>query len=126
VIVHLKSQAPGQAVDRPLQVAIVKGHEPPARVAQEVMVMGAGGIDQLVADGGVAQLQAANQPSLLQKFEDAVDARASHTTTVPATKAVLDLEHAERAGLFGEEVDDRVACPASAMSGLIENRPSVL
>ena len=88
-------------------------------------MMSAGGVDQLIAGHAVAQLQARDQPPLLQKLQDAIDARASHATLAGA-QPIFDLQRAERARLACEQVDDRVARAAFAMSRLVEHGTSVL
>ena len=84
-----------------------------------------GWVDQLVARHVLTQLQARHQSPILKEIEDSIDARASHTT-LAFTQPVFDLKGAERAGLLGQQVDDRIASPALTMPSLIEHRASVL
>jgi hypothetical protein len=56
VVVGAELQAARETLDRPLQITIVKGHHPPTRVTQQVMMMLAPRIDQLIARRAITQL----------------------------------------------------------------------
>ncbi len=122
---RVEPQATRKSIDRALEVGVVKRHQTPAGVAHKVMVVCTGGVDQLEAGRGVTQLQAPHQAPLLQKLEDAVDARARHTTLAGA-QTIFDLERAEGARLACEQVDHRVARSALLVSSLVEHGTSVL
>jgi hypothetical protein len=125
VAVCVKPQTTREPVDGALEITVIEGHQAPAGIAQQVVMVGAGGVDQLIAGHATTEVQARNEPSLLEKLQDAIDARASHTTFTGA-KAIFDLKRAQRTRLTCEEVDHRVACSAFAVSGLIENSTGVL
>jgi hypothetical protein len=125
MLVHIEPQATGEPVNRALQIAVVKGHQTPAGIAQQVMMMRAGWVDQLVTRHVLPQLQSCNQPPILKQIEDSIDARASHTA-LAYTQPVFDLKGAERAGLLGQQVDDRVSRTTLTMPSLVEHCASVL
>jgi len=125
VSVRIEPQATREPVDGTLQIAVIERHQAPAGIAQEVMMMSAGRVDQLVTGHAGTQIQARDQPPLLQKLQDAVDARARHPTLTGA-KPIFDLQRAQCARLVCEEVDDGVARTAFAMSRLIEHSAGVL
>lgn len=88
-------------------------------------MMSPGGVDQLVTGHAAAQVQARDQPPLLQKLQDAIDAGASNAT-LTAAKPIFDVQRAQRARLACEEVDHGVTRAAFAMSRLIEHSTRVL
>ena len=123
--VRVEPQATRHSIDGALEVGVVKRHQTPAGVAQKVMMVCTGGVDQLIAGRGVPQLQAPYQAPLLQKLQDAIDARARHATLAGA-QTVFDLQRAEGARLACEQVDHRVARSALLVSSLVEHGTSVL
>lgn len=125
VAMHAETEAPREPVQRALEVAVVERHEAPAGVAEQVVMMHAGGINGLIAGYRVAQVQTADQASLLQQVEDPVDARASDTALALAQQ-VFDLERRQRALLRREKFDDRGARSATPVPRLVEYRPGVL
>lgn len=90
-----------------------------------MMVVLAGGIDQLVTSSGIAQVQTRDQPALQQQIENAIDARA-RDRPLSMAQVLFDFDRTERAGLAGEQVDDRVTGATFAISGLIEHAARML
>jgi len=125
VVARVEAEATRHAVDRALEIAVVEGHQAPARIAQQMVVVDARGIDQLVAGHRIPQLQPRDQSSVVQEVEDAIDARARHPA-VAATQAIFDLEGGQRARLAREQVDDRVSRAPRTMARLVQHGASVL
>jgi hypothetical protein len=101
VIVHPETEASRYPVDRSLEVRVIERHEPPARIADEMVVMLAPRIDELVSRGTVADLEPVDQSALAEQLEDPVDARPPHPLLLSA-QPILDLERGQRALLSGE------------------------
>jgi hypothetical protein len=118
-------QAPRQAIDRALQIAVVERHKAPTGVAKQVMVVLPRGVDQLVANRRIAQLQPSDQPVLLKQIQDAVDAGARHAT-LAVSQSVLDLQGTEGTPLLGKQVDHQIARAAPTVPSLIEHCPRML
>jgi hypothetical protein len=125
VVVRVEPEATREPVYGALQVTVVKRHQAPAGLAQQVVMMSACRIDYLIAGHAATQLQARDEPPLLEKLEDPIDARASHATLTGA-KPIFDIQRTKRAGLAREEVNHRVARATFAMSCLIEHSTGVL
>ena len=53
--VGVKSEAAGELFDRALEFGIIEGHEAPAGVAEQVMVVVSAGFDPFVSGGRVAE-----------------------------------------------------------------------
>lgn len=87
--------------------------------------MNPGGVDQLVSGHGVPELQPRDEPAILQKIKDAIDARA-RDIALACAQTVFDFKRRQRAGLAREQIDDRVARPSPAMTGLVEHGTRVL
>jgi hypothetical protein len=125
VVVRVEPEATRKPVYGALQVTIVKRHQAPAGIAQQVVMMSARRIDYLIAGHAATQLQARDEPPLLEKLEDPIDARASHATLTGA-EPIFDVQRTKRAGLARKKVNHRVARATFAMSCLIEHSTSVL
>jgi len=125
VIVGAEIQAARETVDRQLQIAIVKRHHPPARVTQQVMMVLAPRIDQLIPRRAVPKLQPRDQPMLAEQLQDPVDARP-RDPLVALTQSILDLQRSQRARLIGEQIDQRVARPPLLMPSPVEHPASVI
>ena len=122
---RVEPEATRHPIDRALEVGVVKRHQTPAGVTQKMMVVRTGGVNQLIAGRGVAQLQTPHQAPLLQKLQDAIDARTRHAALAGA-QTIFDLQRAEGARLAREQVDDGVARSALLVSSLVEYGTSVL
>ena len=94
MVVGVEPQATRQSVDGALQVTVVKRHQAPAGIAQQVVMMSASRVDQLIAGHAATQLQARNEPPLLEKLQDPIDARASHAT-LTGSKPIFDVQRTE-------------------------------
>jgi hypothetical protein len=125
VVVCVEPEATRKPVYGALQVTVVKRHQAPAGLAQQVVMMSAGRVDYLIAGHAATQIQARDEPPLLEKVKDPIDARASHAT-FPGAEPIFDVQGTKRAGLAREEVNHRVARATFAMSCLIEHRTGVL
>ncbi len=94
MVVSVKAQAARQPVDGALQVAVVKRHQAPAGIAQQVVMVRSGRVDQLIAGHAATQLQARDEPPLLEKLQDPIDARASHPT-IAGAKPIFDVQRTQ-------------------------------
>lgn len=126
MVVHAKAQAAREAVDGALEVAVVEGNDPPAGVAQEMMVVLASRVDGLVANGGVPELEASDEATGLEQVQDAIDARAAYPLALAGVQVALDLLGGEGAALRGQQVDERVASGPAAMARLLQDGPSMI
>ena len=84
MIIHPETQASGKPVDGALKVAVVERHETPTAITEQMMVMNARWIDQLIASHRVPQLQPCDQTAVIQEVQNAIDARASYSTLARA------------------------------------------
>ncbi len=96
MVVRVEPEATREPVNGALQITVIEGHQAPAGIAQQMVMMSAGRIDQLIAGHAAAQIQARDEPPLLQKLQDPIDARASHAT-VTFAEAIFDVQGTERA-----------------------------
>ena len=124
MIIGPELQAARETLDRPLQITIVKRHHPPTRVTQEVMMVLAPRIDQLIARRAIPKLQPHDQSMLAEQLEDPIDARARDPLAA-LPQPVLDLQRAQRTRLAGEQLDQRAARPRLAMPRTIKHPASV-
>jgi hypothetical protein len=124
VVVGAELEPPRKALDRPLEVTVVKWDDASTRIAEQVMVVLAAGIDELVTRAAIPELKMRDQPVLSEQLEDAIDARARYRLLASA-QLVLDLDRGERAGLTGEQVDQGVSGPRLAVSGLVKHPSGV-
>ena len=125
VIVHSETQPARYPVDRSLKVRIIERHQPPARIADEMVVMLATRIDELVPRGTVAELKSVDQPALAEQLKDAVDTRPSDPLLL-AAQQIIEFKRGQRALLAGEQIDQRVTRATLLMPSLIEHHPRVL
>lgn len=72
-----------QAIDRTLEIAVIERHKKAAALAEQVMVMLAGGIDQLVPGGRIPQLQPLDELPFLQQLKNPIDARPRDSAVLP-------------------------------------------
>ena len=91
MVLGAELQAARETLDRPLQITIVKRHNTPARVTEQVMMMLAPGIDQLIARHSIPELQASDKTMLAEQLEDPLDARP-RDPLVALTQPVVDLQ----------------------------------
>mgnify|MGYP002682102276 CR=1 FL=1 len=95
---------PAHFVDRLLQAFVGERLDLAALVADDVVVVLAGGVDLLVAEGIAAEVDPVDQPQLLQLLDRPVDRRPAYLR-----QPLVDLEGGQRAAQFAEHVDDRLA-----------------
>jgi len=101
----------------------MKWHQLPAFLAEQMMVMGPGGVDQLVPRDPITHVEPVHKTVLLQQLEYAVHARPPHgaLATLTASERVLDLQRAQSAVLAREQLDHLVARRALVMAGLLQH-----
>ena len=97
-----------QPMDRPLEPRVLEGREPPAPLADSVMVVVAARDHRLISGSTLIDLDLLNQPLAVQQVQGSIDAG---DPDAPATGAdpVGDLLGTEAAVLLGEQVDHRSA-----------------
>lgn len=125
MVIGAELQAARETFDRPFQITIVERHHTPTGVTQQVMMMLAPRIDQLIARRAITELQPRDQSMLAKQLEDSIDARARNPL-VALTQPILYLERTQRARLTGEELDHRVARPRLAMPRPVKHPASVI
>jgi hypothetical protein len=82
-------------------------------------------IDQLIARHGITQLQPSDQPPLVQKIQNAVNARAGNPSST-STQTIFNLNGSQRTRLTGKQVNNCVPRTTLPMPSLTEHRPRVL
>ncbi len=102
-----------EPVDRILELRILERLDLPARIAHEMVMVVAAGMDRLEPRDPGAEIDSLHEALGAQKFEHAVDAR---DPDLPAggAKAVEDLLRGQAAVLLGEQIDHRA--PRTAVS----------
>jgi hypothetical protein len=125
VIVGAKLQPARETLYRPFQITVVKRHHTSARVTQQVMMMLAPRIEQLIARRAIPELQPRDQPMLAEQLEDPVDTRACDPL-VTLTQPILDLQRTQCTWLTSEQLDQSVARPRLVMPRLIKHPTSVI
>ena len=114
----LEGDASGDAVDGPLELGVLERDHVAAVVADEVMmVMVRVGMQRLVADDALAEIESRNDLDPLELIEDPVDARARRAALASA-KGLLDLERRQRTALMREQIDDRSPRATAPVAGL--------
>lgn len=113
------TEARGQSPDRALQVTIIKRRQPPAHVADQMMVVIATRIDDLIASQSLPEVQAIDQSTAVQQLKDSIDAGPADLPR-RVTQAILDFDRRQRTGLTGQHVDDSGSCRSPPMTGSIE------
>ena len=98
-------QASGQATDRALEARVLEGRYPPARFADDVMMVVAPGHRRLVARRTVSQLNALDQPPAVQQFECSIHA-GDADSVAGGVEPVGDLLGAQQAVLAFQQVND--------------------
>lgn len=97
-------QATGQATDRALETGVLEGRDPPARFADDVMMVVAAGHCRLVARRTLSQLNALNQAPAVQQFERSIHA-GDADSAAGGMEPVGDLLSAQQAVLTLQEVN---------------------
>lgn len=87
---HVVPPPAGDLDDRGFQRRVLERLDPPARVADEMMVMVSARIGALEPRDPVAQIDALHEPELVQAVEGAIDARDPDSGT-SCSHAVMDL-----------------------------------
>src|SRR5439155_14327653 len=101
--------AAGYALERGLEGGVLERLDPPAVVADEVMVVEALPVRGLEARDPVAEVDALHEPELVQALEGAVDARHPDSCSTGA-KGVVNLLCRGAAVLSAEVFDDGATC----------------
>ena len=94
-----------ETVDGLLKLGIVEGHEAPAVLAHQVMMVLAVGVRALKARQPLPDDDPLDEPVIDQEVKRPVDARAAGWRPLYA-QGVLDLDRAQSAGFVGQQVDD--------------------
>ena len=93
-------------MDRLLQVIVVEGHQGPALVADQVMVMTTvRSVRPLEASDAIAHVDPADKVQTVQQLEGAVDARPTDRTLL---EFGLDLRHRQSTSVAGYDIDQRI------------------
>ena len=119
----VESEPVGQLVDGAFEGGIFERDEPPALVADEVMVvMFAVGVCRLVSGDPVAEVESVHEVVRVQQLQDPVDAGSADGALAAAATAqgVFDLDRAECAMLSRQQVDDSVARRTAVVPGAPE------
>ncbi len=98
------AEAFGQAVDRVLEAGIVERHEPPALLADEMVMMVAPGLAALKPGLAVADRDPLDEAVFGEQLEDPVDAGSPGRPSA-RPQLVLDLYGAQRTWLPREQLD---------------------
>ena len=129
MLLGLKAEAALERVDRILERGVVEGHEQPAFTADEVVVMVVALLDwrALVASNAIADVDARDQPQILQYLDAAIDAGdpdgpLDGPTLKRRSKPLVDLLHGDRASLAGKHLDQQVARSAASVAGSADQR----
>ena len=124
MVLRVEAESRREPVDRLLQASVVEGHEPPAAVAQEVMMVLARGIHQFVAGHAVADLDRFDEMVVCQQLEHSIHARPTHRPLSIASLAegILDLQRAQCAPLPREQADHLVPRRAPMVPGGVQDR----
>ncbi len=109
-----------EALDRSLEGGVLERRDPPAAVADDVVVMIAARDQSLVARAAVAQLDPLHEPRAVEEVERPIDARGPDPVAARADP-LGDLLRAETAILAGEELDHGLPRPAGAVPRLAEH-----
>ena len=104
VIGDLERHAPAELVDRLLELLVGERHEPPAAVADEMVVVAVLAAARLVAHHALAGLDSLHELEALELVQDPVDAGARHAA-VGVAQGVLDVERRQRAMLAVEQLE---------------------
>jgi hypothetical protein len=128
VVFGAKAQAIGQPADRSLQSGIVKRDKPPALIADHVVMVGTGGIHELVPRDAIADVDSADEIVVLQELEYPVDTGPGDPPRPGrvVAQSLFDLQRAEGAALAGEHLDQRVARSAAVVARPLEHSARVL
>ncbi len=114
------------APDHALELFVLERDHLAAVVTDEmVMMVGAVGVDGLVAGDPLADLDARDELEPLELVEHTVDACPRHLT-LRAAQRLLDLQRRQRTRLAGEQIDDRATGPASTVARVGEAARSLL
>ena len=110
---------PGEAADRALQAGVLEGADPPAAVADDVMVVLAARDHRLIAGPALADLDPLHEPEAVQEVERAVDAGGPDPLAV-CPDPLGDLLRGDAAVLARESLDHRAPGAAAATARLSE------
>jgi hypothetical protein len=106
--------------NRPLQLRILERDDGAAALADQVMVVLAGGAGALIARRSGAHLEALHEVKALELLERPVDA-CPPDGVIAGRELLLDLKCAEGAILLAEQLDYGTACSPRAKSGLLKS-----
>ncbi len=124
--VDADAEARRQLVDRPLEPVVVEGDEPPALLADKMVVVVAVGQNPLEPGLPIPHRDPLDEPVLGEQVKHAVDARPPGSAPLGRAKRILDLDHAQRARLRRQQVDHPVAGTAALEPGAREHIVNVL
>ncbi len=102
-----------EPMDRVLELRILERLDLPARIADEMVVVVASGMDRLEPGDPRAEIDSLHEALGAQKLQHAVDAR-DPDLAAGGTKAVEDLLRGQAAVLLGEQIDHRAPRTAVA------------
>jgi zinc/manganese transport system substrate-binding protein len=124
VLLGLEAEATLERVDRLLERVVIERHQQPAAVADEMMMVMVVLLERraLIACDSVTDVDAGDQPQVLQHLDPAVDAgdthRPSHNALLqPGAEPLVDLLNGERALLASEQFDQHIAGTTSPVTG---------
>jgi hypothetical protein len=118
-------QATGQATDRALEARVLEGRDPPARLADDVVMVVAAGHCSLVARRTLSQLNALNQASAVQQLERSIHA-GDADSAAGGMEPVGDLLSAQQAVLALQQVNDRPPSSTRAAVAALQHREGEL
>jgi hypothetical protein len=113
------TEALREPADRAFQPVVLKRADPPAGLANDVVVVVAIRDDALIARSTSADLDPLHEADPLQQVQRPVHARRSDAATL-LPKARGDVLRAKAAVLLGEEVDHRPSRAAGPLPGALE------
>lgn len=118
----------GQLGNRPLEPGVVERDEPPALLADKVVVMVAVGEYAFEPGLPVTDGNPLDEAMLDEQVEHAVDARAARGTADAALRPqrIFDLDGAEGTRLRREQLDHAVARPAAPPTRPRQDRVNML
>lgn len=108
-------------LDRPLETGVLEGRQPPAALADSVMVVLAPGNHRLEPCAALSHLDSLHETLTVEEIEGAIDARDAHMLA-PSPDPIGDLLGAEAAVMLTEKVDDRPA-RSSGPAPIARQRP---
>lgn len=101
--------------DPPLDAGIGEGDDLAAAPADQMVVMGAVGLEPLVPRRLGTEVDTLDEPQLLELLQSPVDARPANPL-----EAAIDLQRGQGAGLAGQQVDDPSPRAAAAVAGSLQ------